>query len=179
MVGTRDEGCRVEILLRRAEYAGARNLRAPARSPHHPHDFRLGHQGRLLQQSGRRSFLRRVDLALRQPIWRVQLARLVQRRPLSSIRRRQKFHQGQLVLQSQDERRRARPHPIRISAMQRVLHPICERRHGEHHAPRVRRGDVVQVRLRYRHRFDADPFRSRETQRRRSPQRPDEFPESL
>ena len=49
-----------------------------------PHDRRLGNQGWIFQQGGRRDFLRRVDLALREPIRRVQFAGLVQRRSLSS-----------------------------------------------------------------------------------------------
>ncbi len=56
-----------------------------------PHHRRLGHRGRLFQQGGRRDFLRGTDLALRQPIRRLQFAGLVQRRAVSSIRRRQEF----------------------------------------------------------------------------------------
>ncbi len=48
-----------------------------------------------------------------------------------------------------------------------------------HHAPRLQRSDAIQIRFRHRHRFDADPFQPREIERRRSPQRPDEFLESL
>ena len=80
VVGARHEGRRLKIFLRRTKHVRARNLRAPAHPPHLPHDRGLGRQGRLFQQGGRRSFLRRTDLALREPIRRVQFAGVVQRR---------------------------------------------------------------------------------------------------
>ena len=50
----------------------------------------------------RGNFLRRADLAVPEPIRRVQFAGLVQRRVVSSVRRRQRRGRGKLVLQSQD-----------------------------------------------------------------------------
>ena len=87
--------------------------------------------------------------------------------------------QGQLVLQSQDRRGRARQHAIRISAVQRLLHPVGRGQHGRHHAPGPQRGDALQVRLRHRHRPVADPFQQGKAQRRRPAQRPDVLPEGL
>ena len=43
-------------------------------------------------------------------------------------------------------------HAIRISAVQRLLHPVGRGQHGVHHAPGAQRGDALQVRLRHRHR---------------------------
>ncbi len=110
---------RLEIFLRRhrprhrSQEERPRDLGAPARPPRHPHHHRLGPQGRLLQdQGGRRSLLQRPDLALRQPARRLQLARLVQRRPLPPVRRRQGKRPGQLLLQPPDRQGRARPDPV-------------------------------------------------------------------
>ena len=87
--------------------------------------------------------------------------------------------QGQLVLQPPDPRGRARPHAIRVSAVQRVLHPVGGRQHGKHHAIGAQRGDAVQVRLRHRHGFVAAALEAGKVERRRAAQRPDELPESL
>ncbi len=48
------------------------------------------------------NFLRRTDLALPEPAWRLQLAGLVQRRSVSSIRHRQGRGRGELFLQSRN-----------------------------------------------------------------------------
>ena len=70
-------------------------------------------------------------------------------------------------------------HAIRISAVQRLLHPVGRRQHGIHHAAGLQRGDAVQVRLRHRHRSVAAALEPGEIERRRPAQRPDELPESL
>ena len=68
---------------------------------------------------------------------------------------------------------------IRISAGQRVLHPVRPGQHGGHHAAGIQRGDAVQVRLRHRHGFVAAAFQQGKIERRRTAQRPDELPEGL
>ena len=74
---------------------------------------------------------------------------------------------------------RTRGDAIRISAGQRLLHPVGRGQHGGHHASRPQRSHALQVRFRHRHGSFAAPFRPRKTQRRRPAQRPDEFPEGL
>ena len=73
-------------------YKGGRETFGPAAdSSRDPHDRRLRNGGRLFRGCGSGgSFLRRADLALREPVRRLQLAGLVQRRPVSSIRHRQR-----------------------------------------------------------------------------------------
>ena len=58
-------------------------------------------------------FYRELDLALPAPARRVQLARLVQRRPVPPVRRQRR--QVQLALGRRDARRRAAREPLRIS----------------------------------------------------------------
>ena len=76
-------------------------------------------------------------------------------------------------------RSRARGDPIRISAGQCVLHPVRAGQHGRHHASGIQRGDALQIRLGHGHGSFAHPQQPRETQRWRSSERPDEFPEGL
>ena len=87
-----------------------------------PHDRRLGHRRRLLRHGRRRrAVLSRADLALPAPARRVQLARLVQRRPVSPVRR-----QGlavQLALEPETRRGRAAGESLRVSARLGLLHP--------------------------------------------------------
>ena len=86
-----------QVLLRRSRHARAREQRPAAHPPRHPHDRRLGHRRRLLRHArGRRALLPRADLALPAPARRVQLARLVQRRPVPPVRRHRR--QVQLAL---------------------------------------------------------------------------------
>ncbi len=145
-----------------------------------PHDRRLGHRGRLFQQGGRRNFLRGADLAVRQPIRRVQFAGLVQRRALPPIRRRQKFRQGQLVLTT------ARPGEAErattqyeypqgsacfIQSVDDNMECIMHLAYSE--AMLFKYGSGTGTDL------DADPFQPRETERRRPAQRPAVLPQGL
>ena len=57
---------------------------------------------------------------------------------------------GELLLQPQNRPGRARHDAVRISAGQRVLHPVGGRHDGRHHAPRDERGDALQIRQRHR-----------------------------
>ncbi len=105
-----------------------------------------GVQGRLLQQGRRRSVLRGTDLAVRQPIRRVQFAGLVQCRPLSPVRRRQELRHAAtgITTRKTGQAERAATQ-YEVSAGQRVLHPVRGRQHGKHHAPGLQRGDALQV----------------------------------
>ena len=88
-----------------------RNFRAPTHPSRHPHDCRLGHQGRLFRKASGEVFYDELTwLCLNQygafnsPVWfNVGL--------VSSVRRRQKSGARQLVLQPQDRRGRARAAP--------------------------------------------------------------------
>ena len=71
--------------------SGARNFGAPTHPSHRRTIADWGIKDGYFSKSGRRNFLRRTDLALREPIRRVQFAGLVQRRLVSSIRRRQEL----------------------------------------------------------------------------------------
>ena len=78
---------RQQVLLRRDQYARARDQRAPTDRPRDPDDRRLGPRGRLLRhRRRRRAVLRRADGALPEPVRLVQLAGLVQRRPVPPVR---------------------------------------------------------------------------------------------
>ena len=80
---------RQQVLLRRSRHARARIQRPAAHPPRRPHDRRLGPRRRLLRQRRRRrALLSRAGLALPASARRVQFARLVQRRPVSPVRRR-------------------------------------------------------------------------------------------
>ena len=90
----RDKDRGLEIFLRRHRQRDrpaqgrSRNVGAAADSSRHAHDHGLGNRRRLFRRCGNGgNFLRRADLALRESARRVQLAGLVQRRALSSIRR--------------------------------------------------------------------------------------------
>ena len=179
LVAAGHQGGRVEVFLRRAGHTRAGDFRAPAHPPHLPHDRGLGGQGRLLHQSRRRSVLRRTDLAVPESVRRLQLARLVQRRAVSPVSRRQLVQPRQLVLRSQDRPGGAGEDAVRISAVQRLLHPVGRGQHGVHHAPGPQRGDALQVRLRHRHRSFAHPLQQGEAQRRRPAQRSAVVPEGL
>ena len=77
--------------------------------------------GYFATRRGRRAVLSRADLAVPAPARGVQFARLVQRRPVSPVRR-----QGlavQLALGRRDRRRRAAGESLRISARLGLLHP--------------------------------------------------------
>ena len=85
---TGDQRGREQVFLRRGEHARARTQRAAVDSPRHAHDRRLGDRRRLLRLArGRRALLSRSDLALPAPVRRVQFAGVVQRRPVSPVRR--------------------------------------------------------------------------------------------
>ncbi len=112
-----------------------------------------------------RALLPRARLALPASARRVQLARLVQRRPVSPIRRQRR--EVQLALGCPSPRRRPTRKPVRVPARQRVLHPARRRQHGRHHGARPQRGHALQVRLRHRHRSQHAPLASRKARRRR------------
>ena len=76
-------------------------------------------------QGRRRGVLRRTDLAVPEPVRRLQLAGLVQRRAVSPIRRRQEVRPRQLVLQSA---RPARPSAPRRSTNIRSAAPASSSR---------------------------------------------------
>ena len=67
----------------------------------------------------------------------------------------------------------------RLPAGQRLLHPICGRQHGRHHAPRDVRGDALQVRQRDRERPVHVALDARKTVRRWPAKRPVVVPEDL
>ena len=81
---------------------------------------------------GWRAFLSRSDLALLASARGVQFARLVQRWPVSSVRR--EGRQVQLALDPRDLHRQAAGKPVRISARLGLLYPKRARQHGRHHA---------------------------------------------
>jgi len=60
-----------------------RNLRAPGSYPASRARLRIGASRTVISQGGRRNLLRRADLAVREPIRRVQFAGVVQRRTVS------------------------------------------------------------------------------------------------
>ena len=66
-----------QIFLRRTEHAERETSVRQLDASRLPHDCRLGHEGRIFHQGRWRSLLRRTDLALREPIRRVQFAGLV------------------------------------------------------------------------------------------------------
>ena len=140
---TRHQDRRLQVFLRRRHHrqrpasGRPRAIGPPAHPPRHPHHRRLGPRGRLLRQrSERGEFLSRPDLALPAPVRRVQLAGLVQRGPLSPVRRRQGRQRRQLALGSGSRQGAPRARPVRVSAGQRLLHPERQGQHGGHHAPR-------------------------------------------
>ena len=98
----------------------------------------------------RRTLLPRARLALPASARRVQLARLVQRRPVSPVRRQRR--EVQLALGCRYAGRRPAREPVRVPARQRVLHSARRRQHGRHHGARPQRGHALQVRQRHRHR---------------------------
>ena len=113
-------------------------------------------------KAGGRGLLRRADLAVPEPVRRVQFAGLVQRRALSPVSA--SATPPAAATGSIDRKHghgRAGEDPIRISAVQRLLHPVRRGQHGVHHAPGPQRGDALQVRLRHRHRPFAHPLRAR------------------
>jgi len=108
----------------------ARNLRAPAHTPHHAHDCGLGHRGRLFSKADGEIFYEELTWlcvnqygAFNSPVWfNVGLYHEYGVGKNSSKR--------QLVLQPQDQGSRTRQDAIRISAGQCMLHPVRQRRHG-------------------------------------------------
>ena len=87
LLEARDRHRRVEVLLRSQGDRGARVERPAARPPGDVDDRGLGLQGRLLRhRRGDEDFRGRADLPLPQPVRRVQLAGLVQRRPVCLLR---------------------------------------------------------------------------------------------
>ena len=68
---------------------------------------------------------------------------------------------------------------IRISAGQRVLHPVGGRQHGKHHAAGAQRGDAVQIRLRHRHGFVTAAVEQEKLSGGGRPSGPLQFPEGL
>ena len=134
-----------------SRHARAREQRSPVDPSRQPHDRRLGPEGRLLRLGRRRrAVLSRPDLALPASARRVQLARLVQRRPVSPVRRQGRA--VQLALGRRDRAGRAAREPLRISARLGLLHPERAGQHGRHHGARPQRGHALQVRLGHRHR---------------------------
>ena len=108
-----------QVLLRRSRHARARVQRPAARPPRRPHDRRLGPRRRLLRHARRRrAVLPRARLALPASARRVQLARVVQRRPVSPVRRQRR--EVQLALGRADARRRAAGEPVRVSRRARA-----------------------------------------------------------
>ncbi len=132
-----------------------------------PHDRRLGHRGRLLRHAGRRrAVLPRADLALPAPARRVQLAGLVQRRPVSPVRRAGATSAtGTGIPRREDVVQPENPYeyPARLG----LLHPERRRQHGRHHGAGPQRGDALQVRLGHRHRPVDAALAPREALRRR------------
>ena len=158
-----------------------RNFGAPAHSSRHPHDRRLGHQGRLFRRRGSGGdFLRRADLAVPEPVRRVQFAGLVQRRAVSPIRHRQRRRARAI---GSTIARRARPSARRRNTNIRSAAPAsssrwrttwrtsCAWRHSE--AMLFKYGSGTGT--------DLSPLRSTQgkTERRRQAQRPAVLPESL
>ena len=126
-----------------------RALGEATRASRHAHDHRLRDQGRLFRGHGKRGdFLQRTDLALRESVRRVQLAGLVQRRPLAPIQSRRGPRRGELLLRSRDRRgprARRRSTSIRRAArasssrVDDTMEDIMRLAHV--------RGDALQIRL--------------------------------
>src|SRR5205814_5982862 len=108
---------------------------------------------------------------------RVQLAGVVQRWFVSSVRDRQRRRRGKLFLQSRDERSRARIDTIRVSTGQRLLHSKRQRHDGRHHAPGHERSDAVQIWERNWNRSDHIKIDQRKIERRRQTERAAFVPE--
>ena len=149
--GVRHQSRRLEVFLRghcqrhRSIRRRKRNVGAPAHPSGHPHDHRLGRRGWLFRRRGCcGTVLRRADLAVlvnqygafNSPVWfNVGL-----------------YHQYGVGKDSARAigitiARRATPsapHPIRVSAGQRLLHPDRRGQHGDHHASRLQRGDALR-----------------------------------
>ena len=116
--------------------------------------------------AGRRELLPRPGLALRPPARRLQLAGLVQRRPVSPVRREGSALQL-AVGRGQAGRGACPTTPTSIPQGVGLLHPERPGQHGRHHGPRPQRGDAVQVRLGHRHRPVHAPQPAGEARRRR------------
>ena len=112
-----------QVLLRRSRHARARAQRAAARSTASARtiaDWGL-EDGYFATRRRRRALLSRADLALPASARRVQFARLVQRRPVSPVRRQRRA--VQLALGRRNRSRRAAREPVRVSARLGLLHP--------------------------------------------------------
>jgi hypothetical protein len=113
----------------------ARVLRAPARPPRGPHHHRLGPaDGYFATKSRRRDLLRGADLPLPEPVRRLQLARSGSTAACISTASARKAAPATFI------RTRDQPsssaHPVRISPVLGLLHPVGRRHDGQHHGAR-------------------------------------------
>ena len=140
--GDQDRG--LEIFLRRIaqRHRSERRRETSVRqliSSRDADDCGLGHAGRLFcQQPGRRNFLRRTDLALREPIWRVQPRSGSTSGFIISTASAKAAAQGNWFYNPERPARPNARHPIRISAGSACFIQVGRGQHGRHHAPGVR-----------------------------------------
>ena len=135
----RHERRRLEVLLRRhrqrqrlAEGRAARAQPPPAHPPRHADHHGLGPGPGLLRlRRRRRRVLRRADVALHEPVRRVQLARVVQRRAEPPVRRQGLRRQDDLRLGPRDGHDPL-GRSVRAAAGERVLHHRRQRLGGRH-----------------------------------------------
>src|SRR5205085_11479555 len=156
------------------------NFGAPTGPSSHADRDGLGNRGRLFRERrGGGYFLRRTDLALREPARRVQFAGLVQRRAASTERQRSRRRARELYLQPHYWAGGARGDTIRISPGQRLFHPERRGHDGRHHAVGDERSDALQVRQRNRERSFVVAEHAREIERGWETERAAVVPESL
>jgi hypothetical protein len=153
-----------------------RDERAPAGAPrraHHPRGRRRA--GRLLRdEGGRRRVRGGARLPPRDAEGRLQLARVVQPRPLAPLR-----HRGpgrQLGVGREDRGVLRDAQRLRAPAVLGVLHPVRRRRPDEHLRPREDRGAPLQVRLGHWHELQPPPRAAGEARGRRDELGPHELP---
>ncbi len=104
------------------------------------------------QRQGRGDVLRRIDLALPQPIRIVQFPGLVQLRPLPRNTTSANTVAPAISISTWPPGAiKQRHHAVRIPAMLRLLHPVRRRHDGRHHGTGPQRSHALQVRQRHGH----------------------------